>query len=272
MLSFQNVGFSYADDRNVLDGLDLEIGSGELVALVGANGTGKTTVTRLATALEHPHSGTVNVCGLNTAGLSPEDLADRVAYLFQHVDQQLFARSVEDEVRFGPRNLGCSVGDIRQRTEEALERVGLTQEANTHPFDLSPANRKLVGLASGLAQKPGLLILDEPTQGMDWSHVSLVAKIVREEAGKGCSVLAVTHDLNFVAEALERVVWLEGGKVEADLTVIDAVSDRAVNQKLGLSMPPVAELSVALGLPGTPIRFSEAVNAIRTVAVDRPPL
>ena len=269
MLAFKDVVFSYDDSGNVLDGLCLDVSPGEIVALVGANGAGKTTITRLATALEHPFSGTVVVGERSTDGLSPEDLSRSVAYLFQHVDQQLFSSSVRDEVGFAPRNAGCSPAEVLERTEQALERVGLTGASSTHPFDLSLANRKLVGLASALAQRPRLLILDEPTQGMDRKHMALVSRIVEEEAARGCTVLVVTHDLGFVAEAVHRVVLVEKGRVVEDLPAAKVVTDPVINQRLGLNMPAVPSLSVALRLPGTPVKFAEVVRALSTVAAGR---
>jgi energy-coupling factor transporter ATP-binding protein EcfA2 len=269
MLSFENVAFGYDKAATILEGLCFEVGSGETVALVGANGVGKTTITRLATALQHPVAGVVTVDGRSTDGLSPEDLSGCVAYLFQHVDQQLFASTVVDEVGFGPSNSGCSSTEVRERTESALQRVGLQAESKTHPFDLSPADRKLVGLASALAQKPRLLILDEPTQGMDHNHVGLVSEIVREEATDGCAVIAVTHDRGFVAEALDRVVRIGGGSVLDDLLAKDVVTDASMNKKLGLDMPEIPSLSVALELPDSPVRFVDVVEAVRTVAATR---
>lgn len=249
--------FGYDETNPVVRGVSLSVSQGETVALLGPNGAGKTTLTKLMVALLHPSRGDVSVGGISTRGLAPEDLADRAAYVFQHADQQLFATTVQAEVEFGPRQLGRTPAEIAHHVESALERVGLDARRETHPYDLPPAERKLVALAAALAQRPRLLVLDEPTQGLDRMGKARVTSVLQGFALNGGAVIAVTHDLGFVAEALERAVILEGGAVTADEPARRIVAgSRAVT----------ARISAALRLPGMPVKVAEVIQAIRAIS------
>lgn len=256
VLRMADVWFGYGADP-VLRGVNLSVKAGEPVALLGPNGAGKTTLTKLMVALLHPSRGDVQVGGVSTRGLAPEDVAHRAAYVFQHSDQQLFATTVKDEVAFGPRQLGRAPAEVEHDVESALERVGLGARRETHPYDLPPAERKLVALAAALAQRPQLLVLDEPTQGLDRTGKARVTHVIRSVAEKGGAVIAVTHDLGFVAEALDRAVVLRGGVVASDGPAAKVVAgSRAVT----------ARVSVALRLPGSPVKMADVVAAIRAIS------
>ncbi len=261
-LRLEEVWFGY-DDTPVLRGVSLEIAGGEAVALLGRNGVGKTTLTKLIVALLEPRSGVVRVGGRITEGKAPEDVARLVAYVFQHPEQQLFARTVWSEVAFGPHQQGLGDDEKRGVVGDALQRVGLDAYAEVHPCDLPAAQRKLVTLAAAIAQRPRVLVLDEPTQGLDRGGVDRVAAIIAGLIKDGVAVLAVTHDLAFVAEALERAIVLEEGRVAYDGPSRDLVLDAARARELGLEVPPAAALSVALELPGRPVRVGEVVEALR---------
>ncbi len=181
----------------------------------------------------------------------------------QHPSRQLFARTVEAEVRFGPEQLGLATRDVDQRVGESLERVGLDSARKVHPHDLSPPEQKLVALASALAQGTGVIVLDEPTQGMDRSSRFRVAEIVRGCQHRGMSVLVVSHDAAFVAEACDRVLVLQGGQIGWDGTVSELMTDGDLLASLGLARPPAADLAHRLGLPGAVYRYQEVVSAVR---------
>ncbi len=262
LVRFDDVSFSYDDATAVLAGVSLSIANGELVALLGPNGVGKTTLTKLVVALLKPGRGTVTVGGRDTAPLMPEDLADQVAYVFQHPDQQLFARTVLDEVMFAPLQR-LSRADAHDVAMQALRRVGLSGEHDTHPYDLPPAQQKLVTIAAAMAQRPAVLVLDEPTQGLDRDGIARVGTLLRAVATEGVAVLAVTHDLGFVTEMFERAVVLCEGSVAFDGPPRDLILDERRVRESSLRTPPAARLSRALGLPGTPVRVEEVIAALR---------
>ncbi|HEX5003693.1 MAG TPA: ABC transporter ATP-binding protein [Gemmatimonadales bacterium] len=243
-LLLDSVSFGYGQAL-VLDGISLQVGAGEGVALLGPNGAGKTTLTRLAMALQHPRGGQVVTVGRNTRRLRPEDLADVAGYLFQHPESQLFARTVRAEVGFGPAQLRWAGGRAAAAVDQVLSELGLASVADAHPYDLPGPTRRLVGLAAALVCGPPLLVLDEPTAGLDRASRTRVAEVLLARRAGGTAVLAVTHDLEFAAAALDRGLLLVGGQVARDI---------ALGALLGhhpeFPAPPLVDLSRQLGFHG----------------------
>lgn len=261
-LRFEDVWFGYGETP-VLTGVSLAIAPGETVALLGRNGAGKTTLTKLVMALLHPARGYVWVGDRVTEGRTPEQLAARAAYVFQHADQQLFARTVREEIAFAPRQLGLGSDEVERVVGQAVRRLGLERTGEQHPYDLPPAQRKLVTLAAAIAQQPRVLVLDEPTQGLDATATRCVVRVIRTLATEGVAVLAVSHDLAFVAEALDRALVLSDGRIVRDGSAADLVGDEAGATALGLGIPAPARLSRALDLPGRPLREADVAAALR---------
>lgn len=243
-LVLEGVRFAYGTD-SVLDGVSLQIEPGAGVALLGANGAGKTTLTRLAMALLHPNAGRVLTAGQDTLGRQPEDLAGAVGYLFQHPEAQLFARTVRAEVAFGPERLGWSAEKIRVAVDGVVDELGLSTLAEHHPYDLPQPTRRLVAFAAALVASPLLLILDEPTAGLDRASRARVADIVAARRAAGTAVLAVTHDLGFAAAVLDRAIVLEGKRVAMELPLPELLGKHP-----DFPAPPLLELARRLGLDG----------------------
>src|SRR5213078_5291959 len=211
-LRLDGVGFSYGAEAALCD-VSFEVAAGERVALLGRNGAGKTTLVRLVAGLLHPDAGTVWVGGWDTGERAPEELARRVGSLFQHADQQLFARTVREDVGFGPRALGVGEPEVERRTDRALADLDLTAHAGHHPYDLPPALRKLAALAGALALEPALLVLDEPTIGLDRALRARVTRALLDRSAGSVALLVITHDLTFAAETLERGLVLDCGSL-----------------------------------------------------------
>ena len=261
VLAFDDVAFAYAG-RPALTGVSFAVAPGERVALLGRNGAGKSTLLRLITGLVHPTSGVVRVGDWDTAGRRPDELAHRVGSLFQHADQQLFARTVADDVAFGPRVTGVAAAEVAARVERALESLGLSDVAGEHPYDLPPPWRKLAALAGALALESALLVLDEPTAGLDRRARDRVAAALVARAERGAALLVVTHDLGFAAETLDRALVLERGRLARDAPIAGLLADADRLGGLGLVAPPLARLSHALALPGRPVREREVARAL----------
>ena len=211
-LRCERVSFAYGT-RPVLRGVTCQVDAGESVALLGRNGAGKTTLARLIAGLERPDAGVVWVGDWDAGQRRPEELARRIASVFQRADQQVFGRTVQADVEFGPRNLGVPPEAAAARASSALAELGLLGVAAEHPYDLSLSRRKLVALAGALALDPALLVLDEPTAGLDRSERAAVGRTVRARAQAGCAVLCITHDLDFAVDTLERAITLRDGAV-----------------------------------------------------------
>lgn len=261
MLRLENVSVSIGPVA-ILRGVSLGVGAGEFAGLIGRNGAGKTTLTRLIAGLERPQAGTIRVGGRTTTGRRPDELARHVAVVFQHADQQLFARTVADDVAFGPRVTGIPAPETAERVRRALESLGLLEVAAEHPYDLPPPWRRLAALAGALALEPMLLVLDEPTAGLDRRSRARVAEALAARADGGTALLVVTHDLGFAAETLQRALVLEQGRLARDAALGPFLAEAKPLEALGLVPPPLARLSQALGLPGCPVREAEVANAL----------
>jgi energy-coupling factor transport system ATP-binding protein len=259
-LALEDVVVRYGDIE-ALRSITLRIAAGESVALLGRNGAGKSTLMRLLIGLVRPASGSVSVGDWDATRRRPDELARRLGYVFQHPDHQLFARTVRDDVAFGPLRLGLGDGSV----DGVLAELGLSDVARSHPYDLLPARRKLVALAGVLALGAGALVLDEPTGGLDASSRNLVMRALARRAASGITVLVVSHDLSFVAEVAERVVILADGRVAADGPARELLRDGSTLGRFGLAIPPAAAVALALGLPGAPVRAGECVAALRGV-------
>jgi energy-coupling factor transport system ATP-binding protein len=237
-----------------LDGADLRIGAGERVAIVGQNGSGKTTLVRHLNGLLRPTAGRVLVGGVDAASLTVAQLAARVGLVFQDPDRQVFAASVRSEVEFGPRNLGRSGAELRHAVARALEATGLSDDEGTNPYDLGLARRKLLALASVLAMETPVLVLDEPTTGQDARGLAGVRRIIDALAGAGRTVVAISHDMAFVAEAFERVIVMRGGRVILDGAPREVFAHEAWDALAStyLEPPLAATVGHRLGLGSTP--------------------
>ncbi len=260
-LAVEGVRFAYGDVEALRD-VSLTVRGGESLALIGRNGAGKTTLTRLLMALIRPAAGRVTVGDWDVRRKRPDEMARRLGYVFQHADQQLFARSVREDVAFGPRRLGRPGGGPVEGGA-VLEELALTPYADVHPYDVPAPVRKLVALAGVLAMEPEMLILDEPTAGLDRGQRELVTAALRRRQASGTTVLVVSHDLAFVAETAERVVVMEEGRIAADRGAREMLYDREALTALELRPPIAAQIGIALGLGGQPIRSEEVAAALR---------
>jgi energy-coupling factor transport system ATP-binding protein len=236
-LSVEDVHFTYPSGVAALKGVSLTFGAGERVALLGRNGAGKSTLLRHLNGLLRPTSGRVIVAGADIRAVSVARTARRVGLVFQDVRNQLFARTVREELRFGPRNLGLPAAQVEAQVEAAMAALGLTDAADEHPYDLPPPRRRLVAVAAVLAMDTDMLVLDEPTAGLDTAGVALLARLTADLAARGKTVVVVSHDLDFCFENLERIVLLRDG-----LLVLDAPRD-------GLTAEQVTQLDETVGLP-----------------------
>jgi energy-coupling factor transport system ATP-binding protein len=253
-ISVENVVFDYPGGTRALDGLSLTIAPGEAVAIVGQNGSGKSTLVRHLNGLLRPTSGRVMLDGRDIRDDHVATLAGRVGLAFQNPDRQLFAGRVSAEVAFGPRNLGVRGKELDRRVAEALETVGLETEAATNPYDMGYSRRKLLAIASVLAMRTPVLILDEPTTGQDARGVARVRDVVARAALEGRTVIAISHDMRFAAECFGRVVVMRAGRVALDgspVQVFDA--GRWAELRATYLEPPLpAVVGARLGLGSTP--------------------
>jgi len=217
VIDVQDLEFRYKPQLEpVLCGVTLRICSGEFVALIGQNGAGKTTLAKHFNGILLPTQGKVIVDGQDTKKLPVEQLAKLVGYCYQNPDHQIFSSTVYEEVKFGPRNMGLRGSALDAVVEEALNLVGLWPFKDSHPFSLGRGQRQLLVVASAIAMKPKLLIVDEPTTGMDHRDSSRIMDLLQRWNKEGQTILIITHEMSIVAEYISRSIVMAKGKIIAD--------------------------------------------------------
>ena len=204
--------FNYPGGPLVLDSIDLRIAPGEFVAIIGQNGSGKTTLAKHLVGLLRPATGAVMLNGRDRSAMRPAETAAEAGYVFQNPDHQIFAATVEDEVAFGPRNFNLAPGEIERRCVEVLRAVGLENAGGRDPFLLGKGERQRLAVASVLALRPRLLILDEPATGLDYREQRRMMALVAELNRGGIAIVMITHTPWLVAEYASRVVLMRRGR------------------------------------------------------------
>jgi energy-coupling factor transport system ATP-binding protein len=246
-IGIENLSYSYAGGPRVLDSIELKVGAGEFLAIVGQNGSGKTTLAKHIVGLLEPATGRVTIDGKDRALMRPAETAREVAYVFQNPDHQIFAATVQDEVAFGPRNFGLPDDEIKRRCDEALEAVGLQHERQSDPFLLSKGERQRLAVASVLVLRPRMLILDEPTTGLDHREQLRMMALVRDLNRAGIAIVIITHTPWLVAEYARRVVLMRKGAKIFDGGVREFFMQDELLRSSSFRAPEITELSRRFG-------------------------
>ncbi len=248
ILKVEGVRYLYPSQRDeALRGVDLVIHEGEFIALLGQNGSGKTTLAKHFNGLLKPSQGRVWVWGRPTTEYSHRELSRRVGYVFQNPDHQIFARTVWEEVGFGLKMIGENPHKIRTRVAEALDVVELDGYEQKVPFTLSKGERQRVAVASVLAAQPQMIILDEPTTGLDDRHQRNMMEMLNRLNEDGHTILIITHSMGVAAEYARRTVILKEGRILADGPTRAVFSDENRLAEASLCPPPLVRLSNWLG-------------------------
>ena len=237
----KDLRFSYVKGREVLHGLNLTLDH-RPTAIIGQNGAGKTTLVRVLKGLLKPDSGEIRYQGENLETKTVAELASRVGYVFQNPDDQIFKYKVLEEVMFGPLNIGMSPQEAEASAHEALRMVGLDEKAGENPYDLELSDRKMVAIASVLAMNTDVIILDEPTIAQSWNGREKIREIMQVKAAEGKLVIAILHDMDFVANSFARVIAMAHGEILADGAPADVFRNHPVLEKAALAAPPLYEL------------------------------
>ena len=224
LVRFENVAFGYDPEREVLHGINLEIKRGDIIAVLGANGAGKTTFVKHAIGLLKPKSGRVFVNGQDTRQLSVAEIARTLGYVFQSPSHMLFAPTVREELSFGPQNLGHSKEEIEQEVKEALRIVNLSEKEQDPPLALSFGQQKRVSIAAILAMRSRILVMDEPTAGQDYQNYMNFMDSILQLPGFE-AVLFITHDVDLAVIFANRVLIVNDGQLIADGKPQDVLHD-----------------------------------------------
>jgi cobalt/nickel transport system ATP-binding protein len=241
-LALQGVRYAYPDGRVALDGVELEVATGERVAVLGPNGAGKTTLVLHLNGVLAPQAGRVLVDGLDTSAKSDvREVRRRVGIVFQDPDDQLFCPTVRQDVGFGPANLGLGADEVEARVLEALDVVGMAGAVDRAPHHLSLGERRRVAVATVLAMRPTTLVLDEPSANLDPAARGELAAVLRDLPE--LTLVVVTHDLPYALELCSRSVVLDGGHIVDDGATVDLLADPERLAAHRLALPPGLRLA-----------------------------
>lgn len=261
----RDLGFSYGPGAQALDGVSLEVPARATTAIVGQTGSGKSTLLRLLCGLEAADAGSLTVCGINAATKRGRRQVRRaVGYVMQHPERQLFAQTVAEDVAFGPRNQGLSAAEVERRVAHALDLVGLADRRDASPFELSGGQQRLAAIAGVLAMEPELLVLDEPTAGLDPRGRARLRALMADLAAHGVTLLQVTHSMEDAARA-DHVVVLDQSHVLAAGTPAEVFCPASEPQltAVGLGLPRPLAYAREHALDARPLTLEALVAALR---------
>ena len=245
MIEFRDVHASYDGSAPILKGVSFTIRDGEFVAFVGTNGAGKSTTMRLMNGLLKPDAGQVLIDGVPTSDLRTSELARRVGFLFQNPDSQICCNTVREELLFGFKALGLDGPDADSRVDAIVEEFAF--DPDDDPFLLNRGARQLLALASIVVLAPPVVVLDEPTTGLDYRECVKVMDIIRRIHERGTTVVLVCHDMEVVADYAARCIVMSGGEVVDDAPTFDVLRNRETLERASLVPPQIVELSLELG-------------------------
>lgn len=258
-INFKNISFIYGEktpfEKLALDNIDLTIKKGEFVGIIGHTGSGKSTLIQHFNGILKPTSGDVFIGDMNTKDktLAKSGLRYKIGLVFQYPEYQLFEETIEKDIAFGPKNMGLSEAEITERVKEAMELVGLDYEAkkDKSPFEISGGQKRRVAIAGILAMKPDILILDEPTAGLDpKGRDELFFQIKRLYEKNNITIVLISHSMEDVAKLVNRIIIMKNGRIHLDSSTREAFSDVDDLKKVGLNVPQITELMDTLRKKG----------------------
>ena len=249
--------------KRALNGVDLDIEKESFVAVVGMNGSGKSTFAKCLNGLIVPTEGDVTVDGMNTRDESKLwDIRSRVGMVFQNPDNQIVSSIVEDDVAFGPENLGVPPEEIRKRVDTALKQVGMYEHRLKGAHMLSGGQKQRIAIAGAVAMRPECIVFDEPTAMLDPRGRASVMDIIRELNSEGITTILITHFMSEAAQA-DRIIVMNAGHVLSDSTPRELFADMDMINRAGLELPPVVELREKLGLPDSIMTVDDMIAELR---------
>ncbi len=271
MIEFSHVSASYDNETPILDDVSFSIGDGEFVAFVGENGAGKSTTMRLANGLLKPTAGRVLIDGVPTAELRTSELARRVGFLFQNPDRQICCNTVRDELLFGFAAQNRETEAAREQVDAMAARFGLDPDAE--PYLLNRGARQLLALASVIVLAPSVLLLDEPTTGLDFRECAKVMDVIADMHARGATVIMVCHDMEVVGDYAQRVIAMARGGVVDDGPTFRVLRDQETLRRAHLAPPQIVDVSLRLsrcesaGLAGSPVARANTLDDMTAAVI-----
>ena len=246
MIDFSNVSFGYSNNAVTVDEINFHINKGEFVAIIGENGAGKSTVSKLVNGILKPTKGTVTIAGMDTKTARTSKIAEKVGFLFQNPDRQICQKTVREEIRFGLSLVSDKTDEeIDKRVDEVLEQYHFN--GDREPFTLSRGQRQLLALCSLVAVAPEVLILDEPTTGLDYRECMDIMYDIKELNKQGVTIVMVCHDMEVVLDFADRVIAMSKGRIVAAGSTHDVFRNQQAMEAANVLPAQIPELAMRLG-------------------------
>lgn len=267
MLEFKDVSFSYDSTANVQN-LNVKVEKGDFIAIIGSNGAGKSTFSKLCNGLLTPTTGDVFVLNKNTRREKVSSLAKHIGFLFQNPDRQICCNTVKEEIAFSLRNNGIPEDEIKRRVKATLEEFGF--DGKTEPFNLSRGQRQRLCLACLIALNPEILILDEPTTGLDYKECMMMMNRIKQLNENGTTVIMVCHDMEVVLDFAKTVVVMNRGQILEQGETRKILADTELLGKARLLQPQIAQVSTMLGNDFTGIfTIDEMISRLKSLKLKK---
>lgn len=267
MLEFKDVSFSYDTTANVQN-LNVKVEKGDFIAIIGSNGAGKSTFSKLCNGLLTPTTGDVFVLNKNTRREKVSSLAKHIGFLFQNPDRQICCNTVKEEIAFSLRNNGIPEDEIKRRVKATLEEFGF--DGKTEPFNLSRGQRQRLCLACLIALNPEILILDEPTTGLDYKECMMMMNRIKQLNENGTTVIMVCHDIEVVLDFAKTVVVMNRGQILEQGETRKILADTELLGKARLLQPQIAQVSTMLGYDFTGIfTIDEMISRLKSLKLKK---
>lgn len=244
MIRFENVSFGYGSTA-IINNMSFHIKKGDFVAIIGANGAGKTTLSKLCNGLLKPNGGNVTINGQDTKKTKTSRLARSVGFLFQNPDRQICQNTIRGEIKFGLEFVLDDQAEIERRCNEVLNLFGF--DGTNDPFSMSRGERQQIALASLIACRPEVLILDEPTTGLDYRECMQIMGLMRELNEQGTTILMVSHDMELVMDFARRVLVVSEGELVGDGVTREILANESLLKSASVLPPQIPALALRLG-------------------------
>ncbi|MEM4093013.1 MAG: energy-coupling factor transporter ATPase [Conexivisphaerales archaeon] len=262
IIEMNKVEFTYPDGTQALEEVDLSINSGEFLALIGQNGSGKTTIAKLMAGILKPTKGKVIIDGNDVTGERIGKIASKVGYIFQNPDHQLFEQTINQEISYGPKNLGINPEEIARRVRTSMEITGIPPNyLEENPFVLSKGWRQKVAISSILAMDPNVIIVDEPTTGQDFPQAEAILEFLSRLNRAGHTIIVITHDMTFVAKFCRRAIVVSKGKIVQDGSVADVFNATDVLEATNIKPNDTVLIGKKLQQFGRFVSVNDLVNS-----------
>mgnify|MGYP000961822060 CR=1 FL=1 len=265
VLVVDHLTYRYSNDHVALNDISLKINRGDFVAIIGQNGAGKTTLAKHFNGILTPTSGNVFVCGQKVQEKNSYELTQYIGYVFQNPDHQIFCTTVFNELAYGLQNLGLKEEEIKKRVDDVLELTNLSEYRDVHPFSLGKGQRQMIAVASIIVMHPSVLVVDEPTTGLDWLGINRMMDLICKLHQSGTTIVMITHDMDIVARYATRAVVMKKGNIVLDGATREVFSKPDVLRDAYVSPPQCVELSAklnSLGLDGVVLDMRQLADMV----------